>query len=114
MAVQLDLSDRFTPGKSPVASNWALCFVFQLGANGYSFLINNNGHVIYHPDLRAPVNTNSPFLARGIAIAGCGCGYDCGYAANGRGVASIDHPTGRIGIGIGIEAKRFDIECRIS
>lgn len=25
---------------------------FQLGVNGYSFIVNNNGHVLYHPDLR--------------------------------------------------------------
>uniref|UniRef100_A0A1W7RAW1 Voltage-dependent calcium channel subunit alpha-2/delta-3 n=1 Tax=Hadrurus spadix TaxID=141984 RepID=A0A1W7RAW1_9SCOR len=26
--------------------------LFKLGVNGYMFIINNNGHVIYHPDLR--------------------------------------------------------------
>ncbi|XP_074596801.1 voltage-dependent calcium channel subunit alpha-2/delta-3-like isoform X2 [Brevipalpus obovatus] len=25
---------------------------YMLGVNGYSFMINNNGHVIFHPDLR--------------------------------------------------------------
>ncbi|XP_054277448.1 voltage-dependent calcium channel subunit alpha-2/delta-3-like isoform X1 [Macrosteles quadrilineatus] len=25
---------------------------YKLGINGYSFIVNNNGHVLYHPDLR--------------------------------------------------------------
>ncbi|KAL3289880.1 hypothetical protein HHI36_023270 [Cryptolaemus montrouzieri] len=29
---------------------------YKLGVNGYSFLVNNNGHVLYHPDLRPMVN----------------------------------------------------------
>ena len=32
---------------------------FQLGVNGYSFIVNNNGHVLYHPDLRPMVSINS-------------------------------------------------------
>lgn len=27
----------------------------QLGVNGYSFAVNNNGYVLYHPDLRPMV-----------------------------------------------------------
>ncbi|CAG9816549.1 unnamed protein product [Phaedon cochleariae] len=30
---------------------------YKLGVNGYSFIVNNNGHVLYHPDLR-PVENN--------------------------------------------------------
>ncbi|RWS28571.1 voltage-dependent calcium channel subunit alpha-2/delta-3-like protein, partial [Leptotrombidium deliense] len=30
--------------------------VLQLGVNGYSFAINNNGYVLYHPNLRPLVN----------------------------------------------------------
>ncbi|KYB29565.1 voltage-dependent calcium channel subunit alpha-2/delta-3 isoform X2 [Tribolium castaneum] len=30
---------------------------YKLGVNGYSFIINNNGHVLYHPDLR-PLQNN--------------------------------------------------------
>ncbi|XP_044741537.1 voltage-dependent calcium channel subunit alpha-2/delta-3 [Chrysoperla carnea] len=29
---------------------------YKLGVNGYSFIVNNNGHVLYHPDLRPLVN----------------------------------------------------------
>ncbi|KAF2364718.1 Voltage-dependent calcium channel alpha-2/delta subunit conserved region [Trinorchestia longiramus] len=31
---------------------------YQLGVNGYSFIVNQNGHVLYHPDLR-PVHEES-------------------------------------------------------
>lgn len=34
-------------------------FVLQLGVNGYSFIVNNNGHVLYHPDLRPLVRNKS-------------------------------------------------------
>ncbi|KAJ8982828.1 hypothetical protein NQ317_010449 [Molorchus minor] len=30
---------------------------YKLGVNGYSFIVNNNGHVLYHPDLR-PIENN--------------------------------------------------------
>lgn len=30
-------------------------FFFQLGVNGYSFIVDNNGRVLYHPDLRTDV-----------------------------------------------------------
>lgn len=35
---------------------------FQLGVNGYSFIINNNGHILYHPDLRPLVSLNFIFI----------------------------------------------------
>lgn len=31
----------------------------QLGVNGYSFIVDNNGRVLYHPDLRALVSSSS-------------------------------------------------------
>ncbi|XP_018325617.1 voltage-dependent calcium channel subunit alpha-2/delta-3 isoform X2 [Agrilus planipennis] len=31
---------------------------FKLGVNGYSFVVNNNGHILYHPDLR-PLSYNN-------------------------------------------------------
>lgn len=30
----------------------------QLGVNGYSFIVDNNGRVLYHPDLRPLVSIN--------------------------------------------------------
>ncbi|XP_030748608.1 voltage-dependent calcium channel subunit alpha-2/delta-3 isoform X3 [Sitophilus oryzae] len=27
---------------------------YKLGVNGYSFIVNNNGHVLYHPNLKPP------------------------------------------------------------
>ena len=30
--------------------------IFQLGVNGYSFAVNNNGYILYHPDLRPMVS----------------------------------------------------------
>ena len=32
----------------------------KLGANGYSFIIDNNGHVLYHPGLK-PLNDNDQY-----------------------------------------------------
>lgn len=37
--------------------------IFQLGANGYSFIVDNNGKVLYHPDLRPPVSSHHLFIA---------------------------------------------------
>lgn len=28
----------------------------QLGVNGYSFIVDNNGRILYHPDLRPLVS----------------------------------------------------------
>jgi hypothetical protein len=35
-------------------------FLFQLGVNGYSFSVNNNGYILYHPDLRPMVSPVGP------------------------------------------------------
>ena len=32
-----------------------LTLFLQLGVNGYSFAVNNNGYILYHPDLRPMV-----------------------------------------------------------
>lgn len=33
-----------------------LSIFWQLGVNGYSFMVNSNGYVLYHPDLRPVVS----------------------------------------------------------
>ena len=33
-----------------------MTLIFQLGVNGYSFAVNNNGYILYHPDLRPMVS----------------------------------------------------------
>ena len=33
---------------------------FQLGVNGYSFAVNNNGYIMFHPDLRPMVSDSDP------------------------------------------------------
>lgn len=34
---------------------------YKLGVNGYSFIVDNNGRVLYHPDLR-PLNDNGQYV----------------------------------------------------
>ncbi|BES90285.1 Calcium channel [Nesidiocoris tenuis] len=31
---------------------------YKLGVNGYSFIVNNNGHILFHPDLRPLLDKN--------------------------------------------------------
>ena len=37
-------------------------FHLQIGVGGYSFAVNNNGHLLYHPDLRPMVMIIVVFL----------------------------------------------------
>ncbi|KDR22779.1 hypothetical protein L798_00618, partial [Zootermopsis nevadensis] len=43
----------------PIQQIQKLVQPYKLGVNGYSFIINNNGHILYHPDLR-PLETLKP------------------------------------------------------
>ena len=36
----------------------------QMGPNGYSFVINNNGHLLHHPDFRPLVSTETDASAK--------------------------------------------------
>ncbi|RZF45628.1 hypothetical protein LSTR_LSTR010579 [Laodelphax striatellus] len=40
----------------PIQQLQKLVPAYKLGVNGYSFIVNNNGHVLYHPDLRPLLN----------------------------------------------------------
>ncbi|XP_023946898.1 voltage-dependent calcium channel subunit alpha-2/delta-4 isoform X1 [Bicyclus anynana] len=44
----------------PVDQIKKLVAPYKLGVNGYSFMLDNNGHVLYHPDLR-PLYTNEEY-----------------------------------------------------
>ena len=33
----------------------ATFLLFQLGSNGYSFAVNGNGYIVFHPNLKAKV-----------------------------------------------------------
>ncbi|XP_022130225.2 voltage-dependent calcium channel subunit alpha-2/delta-3 isoform X1 [Pieris rapae] len=44
----------------PVDQIKKLVAPYKLGVNGYSFMVDNNGHVLYHPDLR-PLYTNEEY-----------------------------------------------------
>lgn len=43
--------------------SFLISFTLQLGANGYSFIVDNNGRVLYHPDLR-PLDDGSQYSLR--------------------------------------------------
>ncbi|XP_021912830.1 voltage-dependent calcium channel subunit alpha-2/delta-3 isoform X4 [Zootermopsis nevadensis] len=46
----------------PIQQIQKLVQPYKLGVNGYSFIINNNGHILYHPDLRPLIrNWNGQF-----------------------------------------------------
>lgn len=43
--------------------SFPISLTLQLGANGYSFIVDNNGRVLYHPDLR-PLDDGSQYSLR--------------------------------------------------
>lgn len=42
--------------------NCIYIYIFQIGVNAYSFAITNNGHILYHPNLRPLVSILLFFL----------------------------------------------------
>lgn len=39
----------------PIEEIQKMVLQYKLGVNGYSFIVDNNGRVLYHPDLRPMV-----------------------------------------------------------